>query len=78
MAALAAKLDQIKGTNGTLLNVRFKPGCVSGETGRENMLHFVETYFQREGALVQFNIVNNEILRDAQAHPENYPSLLVR
>ncbi|MDR3363865.1 MAG: hypothetical protein LBS91_02780, partial [Clostridiales Family XIII bacterium] len=30
------------------------------------------------GDIVQFNFVNNEMLRDAQAHPENHRDLLVR
>ncbi|TEB05426.1 Benzylsuccinate synthase alpha subunit [Pelotomaculum schinkii] len=78
MAKSAAKLDHIRAGNGTLLNVRFSPACVSGETGRDNFIHYVDDYFQRKGLHCQFNIVNRATLRDAQAHPENYPTLLVR
>ena len=31
-----------------------------------------------EGEHIQLNVVDNETLRDAQAHPENYRNLLVR
>ena len=27
---------------------------------------------------MQFNTISNEVLKDAQAHPENYKDLLVR
>lgn len=78
MAMSAAKLDQVKATNGTLLNVKFTPSCVSGETGLENFISYVDTYFQHNGQHCQFNIVNNATLLDAQKNPDQYPSLLVR
>lgn len=78
MVISAGKLDQLKATNGTLLNVKFTPSCVSGETGLQNFVNYVDTYFQNRGQHVQFNIVNNATLKDAQLHPEQYPNLLVR
>ncbi|MGX8700716.1 glycyl radical protein [Caproiciproducens sp.] len=78
MAKSVAKINQYRATNGALLNVRFSPGCVSGATGRDNFVHYIDAYFARHGMHCQFNIVNRETLRDAQRHPENYPGLLVR
>lgn len=78
MTNSVAKLNHERANNGTLLNVRFTPSCVSGETGRDNFIKFVDTYFQRKGMHCQFNIVNRETLIDAKAHPENYQGLLVR
>lgn len=78
MIRSAAKLDQVRAGNGTLLNVRFTPACVSGETGRDNFINFIEEYFSKKGLHIQFNIVNTETLKDAQKHPEKYPHLLVR
>ena len=78
MIKSVAKLNHVRCTNGSLLNVRFTPSCVSGETGRDNFIRFVDTYFQRKGMHCQFNIVKRETLLDAKAHPENYPWLLVR
>lgn len=78
MARSAAKVDHIRAGNGTLLNVRFTPACVSGDTGRDNFINYIDEYFSRKGLHVQFNIVNTETLLDAQAHPEKYPNLLVR
>lgn len=78
MAASAGKLDQQRACNGTLLNVRFSPNCVAGKTGRDNLIRYIDTYFQKKGFEVQFNIVDHQTLLDAQANPEDYQGLLVR
>jgi len=78
MAISAGKLDQERASNGTLLNVRFSPSCVTGDAGRDNLIQYVDTYFQHKGMEVQFNIVDHQTLVDAQARPENYKGLLVR
>lgn len=78
MIRSAAKIDQIRTGNGTLLNVRFTPSCVSGNTGRDNFISFIEEYFSKKGLHIQFNIASTETLKDAQVHPEKYPTLLVR
>ena len=38
----------------------------------------LQSYFALGGFHVQFNTISNEVLKDAQAHPENYPYLVVR
>jgi len=38
----------------------------------------IETYFKLGGFHVQVNAVSTELLRDAQAHPEQYSDLIVR
>jgi len=38
----------------------------------------VRGYFTLGGFHVQFNVVSAETLRDAQEHPENYRSLVIR
>jgi formate C-acetyltransferase len=78
MAASAGKIDQMRANNGTLLNVRFSPGCVAGEVGRDNLVDFIDTYFRFKGFEVQFNIVDQQTLLDAQQRPEEYQGLLVR
>ena len=60
--------------NGANLNLRFQ-----GKKLRSgNLKAFIETYFQRGGVQVQFNMVTSEMLRQAQAHPENHRDLVVR
>jgi formate C-acetyltransferase len=78
MAMSAAKINHMRAGNGTLTNVRFTPSCVSGPTGRDNFIKYIDTYFDRKAQHVQFNICNTETLKDAQKHPEKYPGMLVR
>lgn len=35
-------------------------------------------YFQKGGQEMQINATSREVLKDAMAHPENYPQLVVR
>lgn len=78
IAKSASKMDHEKAGNGTLLNWKFSPSCVSGDTGRDNLISLVDTYFHMKGMHSQFNILNKETLEDALLHPENYKDLLVR
>lgn len=73
----AARMDHLK-TGGTLLNMKFLPSVVKGETEIEKWAHLVRTYFKMNGHHVQFNIVSSETLRKAQANPESYRDLIVR
>jgi formate C-acetyltransferase len=49
------------------------------EAGMRNFANLVRTMLNDLGVYhVQFNTMNKETLLDAQAHPENYPTLIVR
>lgn len=63
---------------GYLLNQRFDPHIVKGEKGIDVLETVLRAHFGNEGEHLQINVVDNETLRDAQAHPENYRNLLVR
>ena len=73
-----AKLDHFIASNGTLFNMKFHPSALKGREGLENFVSLIRGYFDRKGSHVQFNVVSRETLLDAQAHPENYQSLVVR
>jgi formate C-acetyltransferase len=73
----AAKMDHLK-TGGTLLNLKFAPTVVADEGGIEKWAHLVRGYFRMDGHHVQFNVVNAEALRAAQAAPESHRDLIVR
>jgi len=72
------KLDHARATNGTLLNWKFSPGCLVGETGRDNFIALIDEYIHRKGMHSQFTVANQETLIAAQKEPENYRDLLVR
>jgi len=60
--------------NGANLNMRF-PGT---RTDPEKLMDLIRGYFERGGLQVQFNTVDTETLRRAQAEPDKYRDLVVR
>ncbi|MCF0120278.1 MAG: formate C-acetyltransferase/glycerol dehydratase family glycyl radical enzyme, partial [Oscillospiraceae bacterium] len=64
--------------NGTLLNWKFSPGTLIGESGRDNFIALLDEYVQRKGMHSQFTVANQETLVAAQKNPEDYKDLLVR
>ena len=73
----AAKMDHLK-TGGTLLNMKFSPRILEGETGIGMLSSLVRGYFGMDSHHVQFNVVTAETLRDAQADPASHRDLIVR
>jgi formate C-acetyltransferase len=72
------KLDHARATNGTLLNWKFSPGALAGETGRDSFIALIDEYIRRKGMHSQFTVVNQETLIAAQNNPDEYRDLLVR
>lgn len=72
------KLDHARATNGTLLNWKFSPSALVGDTGRDNFIALIDEYVQRKGMHSQFTVANQETLLAAQKDPDNYRDLLVR
>ena len=73
-----AKLDHAICSNGTLYNQKFHPSALKGEAGLMKFVSYIRAFFDQKGMHMQFNVVSRETLLDAQAHPENYKSLVVR
>jgi len=76
-ARSVAKMDHVR-TGGTLLNQKFTPQLLGSEDGMNGILHLVRGYFNLDGHHIQFNVVDADTLRAAQANPEQYRSLIVR
>jgi len=61
-----------------LLNQRFMPMFLEGDN-RELFFHYLRQWYEgRNSYHVQFNVVNNELLKEAQLHPEKHQDLMVR
>ncbi len=73
----AGKIDHVR-TGGTLLNQRFLPDVLRDESGLRKLGSLVRTYFRLDGHHIQFNVVDSETLRRAQAAPDEYRDLIVR
>jgi formate C-acetyltransferase len=72
-----SKMDHLR-TGGTLLNQKFTPSVVAGETGLEQMANLIRAYFEMDGHHIQFNVIDRQTLIDAQKNPEEYKDLIVR
>ena len=74
----AAKVNHDLHSGGTLLNLRLNKSLVDTPRGRRNLAAMIQAFFSLGAFHVQFNTVSTEVLRKAQAHPEQYRDLLVR
>ncbi|MGD1993340.1 MAG: glycyl radical protein [Anaerolineae bacterium] len=72
-----AKMDHVR-TGGTLLNQKFTPRLLASEEGLEKLVRLIRTYFKLDGHHIQFNVVDADTLRAAQANPDEYRDLIVR
>ncbi len=68
------KLPVARVYNGANLNMRFQGNKIS----TANLAALIRGYFKRGGTQVQFNMVDTNVLRDAQHHPEKHRDLFVR
>ena len=73
-----ASMGQENFHDGALFNIRFDPQGVLGEKGLQSIEGIIRTFFACGGEHIQINVVDDETLRDAQLHPENYRGLMVR
>ncbi len=72
----AARIDHVR-TGGTLLNLKFTPDVLDA-AGLDGLAGLIRGYFLKGGHHVQFNVVDAETLRRAQADPAAHRDLIVR
>lgn len=73
-----SKLDNYLLCNGTLLNVKFTPSTLEGQQGLNKLADFLGAFTKLKLQHVQFNVVNAETLKEAQARPQDFAGLVVR
>jgi formate C-acetyltransferase len=73
-----AKLDHLRMTNGSVLNMRFHSDAVADTGKLRKFAQLIRTFCETGGFLVQFNIISTKTLRDAQKDPDKYRDLLIR
>lgn len=78
LAKSIGKFDHAKCGGGCLINYKFGDETVSGEEGRDNLLQFLEGYFENDPQHIQVMITDRATLLDAKEHPDEYRDLLVR
>lgn len=72
------KLSSELVTGGQLFNMRINPSSLKNKNQVDKFMNLLLTYFSLGGWHVQFNVVSNEVLKDAQIHPEEYSDLVIR
>jgi pyruvate formate-lyase/glycerol dehydratase family glycyl radical enzyme len=73
----AMKIDQTA-YQAALLNMKFHPSSLKTEQDLRKLSFLIRTYFSRNGKHIQFNVINREVLTDAQENPERHKDLIVR
>jgi formate C-acetyltransferase len=64
--------------NGGSHTMTFSPSLVRDAEHRKKFEAFLRAYVEQGGTALQVNMVDANLLRDAQQHPEEYRHLLVR
>ena len=73
-----ANIPHTRYNQGTLLNQKLDPLFAHGEKSVEALMSYLKTLCTLGVFHVQFNVVDEELLRDAQIHPEEHNDLLIR
>lgn len=64
--------------NGASHTITFSPSLVRDPEHKDKFKAFLRGYIENGGTALQINMIDAQLLRDAQQHPETYRHLLVR
>jgi len=64
--------------NGGSHTMTFSPSLLRDKEHKQKFKSFLRAYAENGGTALQINMLDADLLRDAQAYPENYRHLLVR
>lgn len=64
--------------NGGPFTIEIHDAVFRNAEGEKKTAALVKAFIDRGGHQIQINAINRDKLLDAQAHPENYPNLIVR
>lgn len=70
--------DHKRMMDGIALNLRMHPSVLSNQEGMDKLKLLSRTYFEQGGLEVQYNVVDSDTLKKAQADPNSYRDLVVR
>jgi len=73
-----AKLPGEDAANGLVLDIDMHASMVRGDNGVNMLVSSLLTFMEAGGQTVHYNILDAKVLREAQLHPELYPTLQVR
>jgi formate C-acetyltransferase len=73
-----ASLHQVHAPGTLVVNLRLSKELFATPRGRAKLQSLIRGYFDLGGMQLQVNVVDQEVLRDAIAHPERHGDLIVR
>lgn len=73
-----SKIPHARYTQGTQLNVKLEPELLKTKAGQAQMMNLLKTMSTLGVYHAQFNVVDKEVLEDAQVHPQDHKDLLIR
>lgn len=73
-----AKIPTIYDQKGNIFNMRLAPSTIANQESRKKILDMMRALFDKDAEQIQFNVVDNEVLKEAQKRPEDFPDLMVR
>ena len=81
---LTAVLNSVTGIdytlypNGVAFTLALDPSFVESEEGLQSLVSLLNSYVELGGMHIQFNLIDPEVLLEAQANPSSYRNLIVR
>ena len=78
LVASVLKLDSSLFMADFSVDIMLHPSAVKGDSGLAAMRALLMTYLKNYGHAMHFNVMDPQILRQAQAEPEKYRDLQVR
>jgi formate C-acetyltransferase len=78
MVLSATEFDQSRGLGGIAYNVRFSLAALAADEGPDRLRGLIEAAFDLGLYQMQINVVSSDVLRRAQASPDQFRDLFVR
>ncbi|MDR3211333.1 MAG: pyruvate formate-lyase [Planctomycetota bacterium] len=72
------KLPSIYFQKGAIFNMRLTKNSVASLEHRQRVVAMIKALFGKYTQHIQFNVVDNQVYKDARENPANYPDLMVR
>ena len=60
------------------MNLKLHPTALRGMQGSKKLLDLTRSYLRKGGFHIQYNIIDSQMLKDAQKNPDGYRDLMVR
>ena len=74
----ASKVNHNEQASYNLFNMKITPSVLKNTEGRRKFNSLIQTFFDRGGYHLQFNLVGQEVLQKARKEPDQHRDLMVR